>query len=34
MDEKFPLFIPYKDEILVKNANFFAWEEDRPVSGL
>ena len=27
---KFPLFIPSKDEILVKTvANFFAWEEDR-----
>jgi len=31
--EKFPLFIPSKDKILVKrDANFFAWEEDRMTS--
>jgi len=31
--EKFPLFIPSKDEILVKkDANFLAWEEDRMTS--
>ena len=31
-DEKFTLFIPSKDEILVKKPNFFAREEDRLTS--